>query len=78
MNLTAPAAVAAPETAFLDMLRKGAGGFESDARSIAAAARSVFGAWRSPAEFVLFARSVPKADRARARQVPRVSTSRRW
>ena len=49
-------------------------------QSIAAAVRSAFGAWRSPAEFVLFARSVPKADRARARarQVPRVSTSRRW
>ena len=40
MNLTAPAAVAAFETAFLDMLREGPGGFgafESGARSVALA-----------------------------------------
>ncbi|MEE0475526.1 MAG: UPF0236 family protein, partial [Collinsella stercoris] len=40
MNLTAPAAVAAFETAFLDMLREGPGGFgafESEARSVALA-----------------------------------------
>ncbi len=38
MNLTVPAAAAALETAFLDMLREGAGGFgafESEARSVA-------------------------------------------
>ena len=38
MNLTAPAAVAALETAFLDMLREGPGGsgaFEFGARSVA-------------------------------------------
>lgn len=40
MNLTAPAAVAAFEAAFLDMLREGPGGFgafESEARSVALA-----------------------------------------
>lgn len=40
MNLTAPAAVAALETAFLDMLRAESGGFgafESEARSVALA-----------------------------------------
>lgn len=38
MNLTAPAAVAALETAFLDMLRSESGGFgafESEARPVA-------------------------------------------
>ena len=40
MNLTAPAAVAALESAFLDMLREGPAGFgafESGARSLALA-----------------------------------------
>ena len=44
MNLTVPAAVAALETAFLDMLREGAGGFgglESGARSVEPACCSI-------------------------------------
>lgn len=45
---------------------------------VAAAARSLFDAWRSPAEFVLLARSAPKAGRSRGRPAPRVTTSREW
>ena len=46
-------------------------------QSIAAALLATFGAPRSPAEFVLFARSVPKDAHATARAA-RVSTSRKW
>lgn len=49
-------------------------------QSIATAARSAFGAWRSPAEFVLFARSsargAMKANQGAIKA--QVSCSRRW
>lgn len=47
-------------------------------QSIAAAARSSFGAWRSPAEFVLFARSATKGAKAAPRKTAGMPTSRRW
>ena len=49
-------------------------------QSIATAARSAFGAWRSPAEFVLFARSAAKgAMKANQGAIKaQVSCSRRW
>lgn len=43
-----------------------------------AAARSAFGAWRSPAEFVLFARSASKGAKAAPRKTANPPTSRRW
>lgn len=49
-------------------------------QSIATATRSAFGAWRSPAEFVLFARSAAKgAMKANQGAIKaQVSCSRRW
>lgn len=47
-------------------------------QSIATAARAAFGAWRSPAEFVLFARSAAKGAKAVPRKTAGMPTSRRW
>lgn len=49
-------------------------------QSIANAARSAFGAWRSPAEFVLFARSAAKGAKTAGEgaRAEGVRCSRRW
>lgn len=49
-------------------------------QSIATAARSAFGAWRSPAEFVLFARSAAKGAKTAGEgaRAEGVRCSRRW
>ena len=47
-------------------------------QSIANAARSAFGAWRSPAEFVLFARSAAKGAKQSPTRRAEISNSRDW
>lgn len=47
-------------------------------QSIANAARSAFGAWRSPAEFVLFARSAAKGAKQSPTRRVELSNSRNW
>lgn len=47
-------------------------------QSIANAARSAFGAWRSPAEFVLFARSAAKGAKQPPTRRVELSNSRNW
>lgn len=47
-------------------------------QSIATAARSAFGAWRSPAEFVLFARSSAKGAKQSPTRRVELSNSRNW
>lgn len=47
-------------------------------QSIATAARSAFGAWRSPAEFVLFARSAAKGAKQSPTRRVELSNSRNW
>lgn len=46
--------------------------------SIARAALAEFGAWASPAEFVVFARSAAKGAKAVPRKTTSMPTSRRW
>lgn len=47
-------------------------------QSIANAARVAFGAWRSPAEFVLFARSAAKGAKQSPTRRVELSNSRNW
>ena len=47
-------------------------------QSISNAARSAFGAWRSPAEFVLFARSAAKGAKQSPTRRVELSNSRNW
>ena len=47
-------------------------------QSIATAARAAFGAWRSPAEFVLLARSAAKGAKQSPTRRAEISNSRDW
>ena len=47
-------------------------------QSISTAARSAFGAWRSPAEFVLYARSAAKGAKQSPTRRAEISNSRNW